>query len=463
MPFSPLAILIGWIPLGAYLFRRYPTRVAILLNFLGGWAILPGANYAPTPGDFPYWILGVCLPSGYFLTKATAIGLAAIAGILLFRLGETRQFRPGLCDLPMALWCCVPLLSAATHPNTFHEGLAGAAYQTIAWGVPWFLGRIWFSDSNSLLLAAKGCVIAGLCYIPICLVEIFSGPQFYAFFYGFQPYRWVGASRYLGYRPIGFLEDGNQLGIWMAAAALVAVSLALRRLTGPILGIPAKWAAIALAAVTLLCQSAGSIVLLVFLLPLTLLRRRSILRACIAVLIFGIVAFALFRMTGLVSLRALAQRSGLLHSIADGLNRIGRHSLVWRLARDESQLRIAMHKPLLGYGQWNWWQTGDTRPWSLWLLIFGMYGLAGLLAFGAIFFLPVFRSVWPAAINRAPNDTNLRLALAGVILIAAFDCLLNGALILPYLLLMGGLASSKPAGKHPNSLQDELPSPAATR
>lgn len=456
MHLPPLAILLGWIPVGIYLFRRFPVRTAILVNFLGGWAILPGANYTPTTDGFPYWIMGICLPTTYLVTKATVTGLAGLVGVLLFHSADCRRFRPGLCDLPMALWCCVPLLSAIAHTSTLQQGLLGAAYQAISWGAPWFLGRIWFSDQRSLLLAAKAIVIAGLCYVPICLVELCTGPQLYAFFYGYQPFQWVGAERYIGFRPVGFLEDGNQLGIWMAAATLIACCLALRRLTDHILRIPANWVAAGLAVITLLCQSAGSIFLLLVLLPLALLKRRSVLRACFAILIMSILAFALFRMTGIVSLRGLAQRSGILHSIAGGLTSIGRHSLVWRLARDESHIRLALQKPLLGWGQWNWWQNGDVRPWSLWLLVLGMYGLAGLAAFAAILFLPVLRTAWPSATNAQSNNSSLRLALAAVILMVALDSLLNGALILPYLLLMGGLASS-------NKLMQPLNPPARPR
>jgi hypothetical protein len=441
MHISPFVILLVWIPAGAYLFRRYPARIAILANFLGGWAILPGANYQATPVAFPYWILGVCLPADYFLTKATATGLAALVGILLFHAAELKRFRPGICDLPMIVWCCVPLLSAATHWKTLYEGILGATYQTISWGVPWLLGRTYFSDDGSLLLAAKAYVIAGVCYVPVCLLEICAGPQLYAFFYGYQPYRWVGAQRYAGFRPVGFLEDGNQLGIWMAAATLLAVFLYRHRLHCRILGLSMGWIAAGLAAVTLLCQSAGSILLLLFLLPLVLLKRRSVLRASVGVLVLSILAFALFRITNLLSLRALAQRNGVARSLSIALTSIGRQSLVWRFARDESQIIVALQKPFLGFGQWNWWQHGGVRPWSLWLLIFGMYGLVGLISFETIMFLPIMRAVWPLARGYAHNEPSIRLAMAALIMMVAIDNLLNGAMILPYLLVMGGMAA----------------------
>jgi hypothetical protein len=436
-----LAIFIGWIPVSLYLFYRYPARVAVLANFSAGWAILPGARYVPATVDFPYWILGVCLPTNYYLTKATVTGLAGLAGFLIFHFSDLKRFRPGLCDIPMAIWCCVPLLSAATHWNTLHESLFGATYQTLAWGVPWLLGRIYFSDYDSLLLAAKACVIAGVCYIPICLVELITGPQLYAFLYGYQPYRFVGAERYIGFRPVGLLEDGNQLGIWMAAATLVAVFLSVRRLATHILGLPLKWIAAALALTTLLCQSAGSILLLLFLLPLTLVKRPSVLRALVAVLVVVMAASALFLLAGHSSLRALAQHNRMLHFLAAGLERTGRHSLLWRMARDAGHISLAFQKPFLGTGHWSWWQNGDARPWSLWLLVFGMYGIVGLAALVSMLFPPLYRTIRPSSADRSPHYFYLRLALVGLILMVALDSLLNSAIILPYLLILAGMSS----------------------
>ena len=341
----------------------------------------------------------------------------------------------------MILWCSVPILSAFLHWKTFSEGLSGACYQAIAWGVPWLLGRIYFSTPESLLLFAKACVAAGLCYVPICLIEFFTGPQLYALLYGYQPYRWVGAARYIGFRPIGFLEDGNQLGIWMAASSLIATSLAVRKLAPRVLRVPIGWAAAILICTTLLCQSAGSIILLALLLPLTLLQRRSVPRVLVALMVFGVVAFAALRMSSRVNLRYLAQHNAILHHIADSLGDVGRHSLVWRLARDEGHMAVALKTPVLGSGEWNWWRNGDSRPWSLWLLIFGMYGIVGLGSFGAILFLPVLRASWSPPAGIGPRATQLRLAIAAVILMVAFDDLLNSAMILPYLLAMGGMAS----------------------
>lgn len=464
MPFSVFAVLLSWIPIGVFLFHRFPVRVAILANFFAGWALLPGAAYAPSNNQFPYWILGVCLPSTYFLTKATVIGVTGLLGILISDAFSLRKFHLSLFDLPILLWCCAPLLSTAANGGGLMGGLRAFSYQVLAWGVPYLLGRVYFSDNESMLLAAKACVLAGLCYVPICLFEFFFGPQLYAFFYGYEPYRWTGAERYIGFRPVGFLEDGNQLGIWMAAAALTSVCLWARRLSTRILRLPGAFVAGVLGATTILCQSVGSIILFLILIPLGLIRRRVILQVVVSVLILITIFFASFRMFNVVSLRSLAKENHTIHSVVVDLSRLGRQSFAWRLARDESDVSIALQSPVFGSGQWNWWQKGELRPWGLWILVLGMYGLTGLVAVGLLQLLPLIRIIWLASGERT-ETTQLRLILAGIILMTAVDNLFNGAMILPYLLIIGALSS--PARYHlsqssslttpPTALDDQFP------
>ena len=172
-----------------------------------------------------------------------------------------------------------------------------------------------------------------------------------------------------------------------------------------------------------------------------MLKRGSVMRASVAILLFGIFALVLFRMTNVVSLRELAKSNGAVHSIAAELASVGRQSFGWRLARDESHIALALREPILGAGRWNWWDSSDTRPWSLWLLILGMYGLVGLVAFGTILFWPIFRAAWSPADRNDADSNNIQQAFVALILMVALDSLLNGALILPYLVLIGGVAS----------------------
>jgi hypothetical protein len=438
---SPRLALLAWIPITLYIFRRFSVRTAILIGFLGGWAILPTAQYTPTGAAFPYWILSSNLSTNYFLTKATATGLACLLGVLLFDRGGFDRFELSFWDLPMVAWSAVPLFSGVANPERLSEGLRGEIYQLLAWGVPYFLGRLYFSDTESLRQAAKALVIAGLAYVPICLIEVFTGPQLYTLLYGYQPYRWTEAHRYLGFRPIGLLENGNQLGIWMATSALIATWLWKRRSVDRVLNLPIAWVAALLFAVTLLCQSGGSIILLFGLLPFIFVHQRYLPRIVAGLFVFGILTFAGLRLSNAVSLRTLVAQNTEVHAAAHFLNRIQRGSLTWRLEQDEGHVNEALRKPILGSGAWDWWRDAPMRPWGLWMLTFGMYGLIGLLALECLQLLPVARVVWFPLARSDIEAFNLRHALAAAILMSAIDNLLNGAMILPLLVVIGGMST----------------------
>jgi hypothetical protein len=438
---SPSIAFAAWVPISLFLFRRNPIRVAILFNFIAGWALLPSAAYMATTAAFPYWILGTCLPSGHFFTKATVTSMTGLLGILLFDHKTLGRFHLSFWDLPMLAWCVVPLLSALANAQGLVTAVRSELYQILAWGVPYFVGRLYFERSDSLKLAAKAFVIAGLAYVPICLIEMITGPQLYAHLYGYQPYRWIGAQRYFGFRPIGFLEDGNQLGIWMATSALISIWLWRRQIADRVLGIQISWVSGGLFCVTLLCQSAGSIVLLLCLLPFVWFRKSDLPRVVIAIVFLMVLSFMALRLANVVSLRTLVKQNAVAGSTANFLKRIQRGSFGWRLSQDEKNVGLALETPLLGSGEWDWWKGGSSRPWGLWLLTFGMYGLAGLLALECLQLVPVARIVWSPHPRSNPSGLDLRSALAAAVLMSAIDNLLNGSMILPLLLVIGGLSA----------------------
>jgi hypothetical protein len=440
MIFPPLLALLGWVPLVLFLFRRLPARVALLVNFVGGWAILPAANYAPSSDPFPYWIVGTSLESNYFITKATVVGFSGLLAVCLFDRSRLKGFRLTIWDLAMGMWLIAPALSAIANPDHFAEGFLGEIYQLLAWGSPYLIGRLYFTDTKSLRLAATAFVIAGLAYIPICIFEFFAGPQLYARIYGYQPFRLLSAARFIGYRPIGLLENGNQLGIWMATAALIATWLWRRKATPAILGIPIFLAAILLLAISVLCQSTGAIILLFAFIPFAFVHPRYLSRTVSIFLVFAILAFAAFRIGNVLSWQSLTQRSPAARGVADYLKKMGKDSLGWRLSQDERHLDTALEEPILGYGQWDWWRSGVQRPWSLWLLVFGMYGSVGLIALEATLLIPAVRVMWFPLTPADTSYSNMRHTLSAAVLMTAIDSLLNSSVILPLLLVIGGMS-----------------------
>jgi hypothetical protein len=435
----PLVALFAWVPIGLWFFRRYPIRVALLINFVGGWAVLPAANYVDSGIAFPYWILGTSLESDYFITKATILGFTGLLGVFIFDRLRFKRFRLTVWDLPMGMWLLAPWFSAIANPDTSDGVLLPELYQFLAWGAPYLIGRLYFTDTQSLRMAARAFVIGGLAYIPLCIFEIFFGPQIYARIYGYQPFQLVGAGRALGYRPIGLLENGNQLGIWMATATLIAVWLWRRKTATTIMGIPIFYAAIALFVVTIACQSTGAILLLLALVPFAFVDPRHLSRTVSVLLVVAILGYALVRINNSISLRELVKREPHAHAVAHFLKSIGKGSLGWRLGQDERHIPTALNEPLLGYGQWNWWRGGVERPWGLWLLVFGMYGIMGLMSLEALLLIPALRAVWFPLARSDIGYTNMRHTLSAAVLISAIDSLLNSAVILPLLLVIGGM------------------------
>jgi hypothetical protein len=435
----PLIALFAWVPVSLLIFRKAPMRQALLVNFVGGWAILPTANYPPVGNVFSYWIIGASLESDYFITKATVLGFCGILGVFLFDRDSFRRFRLTVWDLAMGMWLIAPLLSAIANPDNFGEGCLGEIYQLLAWGSPYLLGRLYFTDTQSLRLAAKAFVMGGLAYIPLCIFEIIKGPQLYARLYGYQPFELATAQRFIGYRPIGFLENGNQLGIWMATSALIALWLWRRKTATSILGIPILIVAIALVIITVLCQSTGAILLLLALAPFVFVDPRHLSRTVSIVLVVGVVAFAALRLANVVSVREMIHDNPTVHSVAEFMKRIGKGSFEGRLSQDEGHIATALDEPILGYGKWDWWSGGFQRPWSLWLLVFGMYGSVGLISLEALLLIPALRAVWFPLARSDIGYTNMRHTLSAAVLISAIDSLLNAAIILPLLLVIGGM------------------------
>lgn len=439
MIIPPAIALLAWIPLSLLIFRRFPIRIAVLVNFVGGWAVLPAANYIDGGTAFPYWIIGTSLESDYFFTKATVIGFTGILGVFLFDRSRFKRFRLTPWDLAMGMWLISPLLSAIANPDNFNEGWIGEIYQLLAWGSPYLIGRLYFTDTQSLRLAAKAFVIGGLAYIPFCIFEIIKGPKIYAFLYGYQPFQTNGQERFIGYRPIGLLENGNQLGIWMTTATLIAMWLWRRKTAQSVLGIPISIVAIALFVISILCQSTGAIILLLALIPFVFVDPRHLSRTVSIVLVTGIIAFAAFRLSNMISVHDLVQENPVAHAVDGYLRGIGKGSLGWRLNQDERHIDTALNEPILGYGQWDWWRGGYQRPWSLWLLVFGMYGSVGLVSLEALLLIPALRVVWFPLARSDIGYTNMRHTLSAAVLISAIDSLLNSSMILPLLLVIGGM------------------------
>jgi len=320
-------------------------------------------------------------------------------------------------------------------------------YLAASWGVPWLLGRIYFSgsDGSKRLL---GALVAGLVVIaPIALVEGILGPRFYDWIYELHPFRFDGAQRYIGFRPLAFFENGNQYGIWIAATALAAISLWQSTPNSPMRGWLGVVAVLALA-IALISQSAGAIFILAAALAFFLLIGRSLTRWLMGLVLLVIVSGGAVYLSGVVPLRTIADHTVIGRKVVEFVKSTGRGSFTWRIARDQRALPIIAEQPLVGSGRWDWWHKNGERPWGLALLIIGQFGLIGLaLAFGSLL-LPASRAL---ATNWYPGAwRTYSVALAIVVAMALADAVLNSFFFYPAILAAG--AAAFPFLRHPKTL-----------
>jgi hypothetical protein len=356
------------------------------------------------------------------------------------------RFRPSFFDLPMLGWCLVPLPSGLANGVSPIESTANMAYQSLAWGVPYLVGRLYFADPAGMFTLAGEVVGGALAYLPLCAIEFVTGPRIYEILYGFHPYRIQGMVRYVGYRPVVFLEDGNQLGIWLATSALVAWWLwrtgNLRRFWG----MPGWLVAAALVVQAVMSQSAGAVFLLVAGISTMEVLMRVGRTWPLAVAGGLLLALLAARAANVFDVKALTMASGLGRRLVDASTRLDRQSFGWRLRVEERAVRVALQKPVLGRGRWDWWRSGpnEERPWGLVSLVLGMYGVVGWSLLLGVFIAPIaaFLRVGSPHLWITPNRAPAA-ALAGALAIVGLDAILNPCGLLIFASVAGALVGLK--------------------
>jgi hypothetical protein len=447
MPEAIPFVLWSWIPVSLVLFWRLPAPKAAAACLVGGWLLLPTARFdASAAVEFPYWIMPACLPSDDWTTKARVIGVALLLGVMAFDPKSWLRFRPSFFDLPMLGWCLVPLASGPANGVSPAGSLADAAYQSLAWGVPYLVGRLYFSSPGGLDVLARAIVGGGLAYLPLCVFEFVSGPRLYETLYGFHPFRFQGPIRYVGFRPLVFMEDGNQLGIWLAASALTATWLWRSGQLRQFWGMPGGPVAAVLIAQSVMAQSVGAVILLFAGLAAMEILRRFEMTWPLAVVGGVLLALVAARAANLFDAKALAMGTGVGRRLVDASVKANRTSFGWRLRVEERAAKVALQRPVLGRGRWDWWRAGleGERPWGLVSLVLGMYGVVGWVLLLGAFVAPIlaFLKVGPTRFWVAPNRAPAA-AMAGALSIMGLDAILNPCFVLPFASVAGGLVGLK--------------------
>jgi hypothetical protein len=427
------------------MFKALKPPMATLAVLLGSWIVLPVGHYPAGSAEavFPFWITGLATPSDMPLTKAWVGPVVALVGVTAFDTKTLRAFRLQWVDAPMLAWCMWPLLQSvfAATPSQ-PAGFVSALYLLGCWGLPWLLGRLYFSKPQGQWQMLRALTYSALACLPFSLYEGVFGPDAYQLFFEAHPFRADGAERYLGFRPIGFFEHGNQFGLWVVLCALVAVwrfrvlpPARYRQMAGAGAAICVAMAVAAQSIGALLLLAAGGALLSTG----RLIRTRLVVFGTLGALSLSALVYA----SGVIPIQQIGKGTAFGQSVVNAFRSVGRGSFTWRISQDQKLLAEVKAHPVVGSAQWDWWRAKNTRPWGLAMLLLGQFGLVGVtLCFGAVLW-PALREAWEAPRASGWQMSAMPLLLAIIVGLTMLDALMNSFIFFPAVLIAGSLAGRR--------------------
>lgn len=454
MVFFVHGVLLLWLAaVPAACWSRWPKHLVLAAAFVLGLLFLPMVTEfgdSPESGAFS----AILLP-GLSLTKYKVISLAVLLAVLLTDRKRLAQLRLSWVDLPMLAWCLLPIPSVLGGPppadgsDPFTACLSQCLGTFLLWGVPYFVGKLYFGSFERLRDLAIIFVLGALLYIPLCLYEVRMSPQLHNRLYGFTQHDFAQTMRFDGFRPMVFMQHGIALGLYMCLAALVGFVLWRYRagitLSGMALPRFARlfpWLLLVLAVTTVLIKSTGALLLVVvgFGALVVACRLRTIWPLAILLLISP--QYLTARTSGAWSGVAL------LPLLQTTLGQERAESFEFRQTNEEMLMARAFEGPAFGWGGWgrNFVRDKDgtvlTIPDGLWIIALGERGLPGLITLWLAMLLPVVRFLWqqPVSTWSTPRSA-AAMACAFIVVLYMIDNLMNGMHNPVFIAMAGALAA----------------------
>ena len=376
-------IMLAWLPTVTFLFLILSPRKAVIISFLVAWLFLPQRAGFVLPGLPDYTRISATCYSIFLLT-------------IIFDLKRFQSFTFSWLDWPVLVLCICPFFSSITNGLGLYDGMSATLSETVQYGLPYFLGRIYFNNLKGLNQLAKNIFISGLIYMPLCLYEIRMSPQLHKMVYGYFAHSFAQTIRYGGYRPMVFMIHGLQVGMWMMSVTLIGIWLWQAKVLKKVWSIPITWLVSALVITFILIKSTGAylyIIYGVFILFIAKKFRRSF---PLVILIMVLSIYLFFASTGNVSVDIAEP---VLSAISNNISEERAQSLEFRLQHEEPLIEKALERPIFGWGGWgrnrvydyNWEGVlvDTSKTDSLWIITYGTTGIVGLVSLYTTFFLPV--------------------------------------------------------------------------
>jgi hypothetical protein len=429
-------VLVAWIPIILVIFNLFPSRTAALVSFVGGMLFLPqGAGFRlPLIPDY---------------TGAVATCYGIIIGILLYDFERLTDFKVHWVDIPIISWCLCPVFSSLTNGLGLYDAASAILANTTIWGLPYFIGRVYFNNLSGLRELAIVIVKGGMIYVPLCLFENRMSPQLHYFIYGYYAHSSgiAQAVRMGGWRPMVFLQHGLVVGIWMMTAALVALWLWKAKVFYSLWGFPFIWLLVSLIFSFILVKSSGALFLFFIGAGVMFATQWGQMRWLLFILVAAVYLYLWLAVTGNINHDAILSWVSPFFSY----DRLG--SLQFRFENEDMLREKAFEKFLFGWGGWGrsrvfkeMWDgeiVDVTITDSLWIIVFGENGIIGLISVFSAMLLPV---IYFAGFSY-PVKTwfSAKVAPAAVLSVVsvlfAINCLVNAHFLPIYPTISGALSA----------------------
>jgi hypothetical protein len=351
-------------------------------------------------------------------------------------------FRLHWLDLPMLVWCACPVASSLSNGLGAYDGVTGIVMRLTTWGVPYFAGRLYFRDPQTIRDLAVAIFLGGLLYVPLCLFEMRMSPQLHRMVYGYYPHSFGQSVRADGYRPVVFMQHGLMAAFWMTSASICGVWLwasgALRAIRGYRIGVPLG----VLVLTTVMMKSAGALALLVCGIGTLYFAKYARRSLPIWVLLLFAPAYVTLRASDMWTGQELVD----VADFAFGADRAG--SLRYRLTAEDVLMDRAREQALFGWGGWGRARVANDRGKDIaatdgmWIIAYGQNGVIGIVGIIGACVLPALAVAWRVPARQwAHPGVAAGVALAMLLPLYAIDSLFN-AMINPVLFAAAGAVTN---------------------
>ncbi len=427
MPLTPYLqaqlVMLLWLPVALYLFRRFSPRKAVVICFIVAWLFLPQRAGYLLPG----------LPD-YDRISATCYSI--LLATVLFDSQRLKSFKFSWLDLPMLIWCVCSFITSVDNGLGAYDGVSNVLTKIVRYGIPYFIGRIYLNDLAGLRLLAMGMFISGLVYAPLCWFESFMSPQLHRMVYGYHGiHEFFQSIRLGGYRPNVFMVHGLSVGMWMMAVALMAVWFSQAGILKRFFNIPMKFVIAGLMLTHIIVRSTGAYLYMIFGLAILFSAKKFRTSIPLILLIFSISSYLYLAATGNFTGEQADKIVATAERITGSADRAG--SLEFRFDNEEQLVERAQERMIFGWGGWDRNRVFDYN-WagelvdvsvtdSLWIIAFGMNGVVGLSSVYGSFLLPafVFTLRYPARTWFHPKVAPAAMITVVIVLYGLDNCLNN--------------------------------------